>query len=127
MRSRLGTIAAITDLKEEGRKVYELLKARVEIEQLYDTFKNLLHADRTYMRDDYQREGWMFVNFLAMMLYYRLYNELVGRDLPSKYSPKDVLEHLARVQKLKIGDEWVTTEIPKKSRAVIEKLKIPIT
>lgn len=127
VRSRLGTIAVITDLKEEGRKVYQLLRARVEIEQLYDTFKNLLHADRTYMRDDYQMEGWMFVNFLAMMLYYRLYNELVGRDMLSKYSPKDVLEHLARVQKLKIGDEWVTTEIPKKSRAVIERLKIPIT
>ena len=77
VRSRPGTIAAITDLKEEG---------------------------------------WMFVNFIAMILYYRLYNEPVGRDLLSKYSPKDVLEHLARVQKLKTGDECVTTEIPKAKR-----------
>jgi len=43
-----------------------------------------------------------------------------------KYSPKDVLEHLERISKLKIGDEWKISEIPKKSKTMIEGLKIPI-
>jgi hypothetical protein len=122
-----GTIAVITDLEElEGRKIYELLKCRVSIEQLFDTFKNTLNADRTYMRDDYQLYGWMLVNFVAMLLYYKIYNLLLNNDLLGRYSPKDVLTHLARVHKLKIGDEWVTSEIPKKTRLIVEKLDLPI-
>jgi hypothetical protein len=38
--------------------------------------------------------------------------------------PKDVILHLARVQKLKIGTNWHHAEIPKKSRILIEKLEI---
>jgi hypothetical protein len=29
--------------------------------------------------------------------------------------------------KLKIPDEWITSEIPKKTRGILEKLNIPIT
>jgi len=121
-----GTIAVITDLKVEAKRVYELLKCRVNIEQLFDTFKNTLNADRTYMRDDYQLYGWMLVNFVAMLLYYKIYNALLSNDILDKYSPKDVLLHLSRVHKLKIEDEWVTSEIPKKTRTIAEKLRLPI-
>ncbi len=126
MRHRLGTISVITDVKEEGERIYELLKLRIEIEQLYDTLKNLLNADRTYMRDEYEMEGWMFVNFIAIMIYYSIYNKLVEHDILSKYSPKDVLTHLSRIHGLKIGNGWILSEVPRKSRVVMEKLKIPL-
>ena len=125
-RHRMGTIAVLTDLKEGGERVYELLKSRVDIEQLYDTLKNTIHADRTYMRDDYQLNGWMFVNFIAMMLYYRIYNMLVSHKMLRKHSPMDVLEHLSRVQMLSVDGNWIMTEIPKKSREIINALEIPI-
>ena len=64
----MGTIAVLTDLEEDGERIFELLKSRVDIEQLYDTFKNTIHADRSYMRDDYQLNGWLSVNFIAMRL-----------------------------------------------------------
>lgn len=121
-----GTIAVVTDLDAEAKRIYELLKCRVSIEQLFDTFKNTLNADRTYMRDDYQLYGWMLVNFVAMLLYYKIYNLLLSHEMLGRYSPKDVLTHLARVHKLKIGEEWVTSEIPKKARSIAEKLQIPI-
>lgn len=124
---RLGTIAVITDLNETGERIYNLLKSRVEIEIMFDTFKNVLNADRTYMRDDYQMEGWMFINFIALVFYYRLYRLLVDNSLLKKYSPNDVLIHLSRIYKLKIQDEWITSEIPKKTRNILEKLNIPIT
>lgn len=123
----LGTIAVITDLQDDAKRIYELLKCRIEIEQLIDTFKNVLNADRTYMRDDYRLEGWMFVNFIALVFYYRIYRLLVDNKLLNNYSPHDVLIHLSRIYKLKIGDKWVTSEIPKKTRKIIEKLNIPIT
>jgi len=124
---RLGTIAVITDVKSDAEKVYNLLKSRVEIEMMFDAFKNVLNADKTYMQDDYQIEGWMFINFIALMIYYRLYRMLSDNSLLKNHSPKDVLLHLSRIYKLKIGDQWVISEIPKKSRNILEKLEIPIT
>ena len=124
---RQGTIAIITDLKESGERIYNLLKSRVEIEVMFDTFKNVLNADRTYMRDDYQMEGWMLINFIALIYYYKLYRHLVDLSLLKKYSPMDVLTHFSRVYKLKIGGQWVVSEIPKKTREIMERLNLPIT
>jgi hypothetical protein len=124
---RLGTISVITDLDESGERIYNLLKSRVEIEAMFDVFKNVLNADRTYMRDDYQMEGWMFINFLALVFYYRLYKILADNTLLKRYTPNDVLIYLSRIYKLKIKDEWITSEIPKKSRDLLEKLSVPIT
>ena len=103
-----------------------MLKSRTDIEQSYDTFKNTIHADRTYMRDDLHLQGWMFVNFIALIMHYRIYNILKKMDLLSHYSPEDIIKHLERVYMLKMDEEWKISEIPKKSRIIIEKLKIPI-
>ena len=128
MNHRMGTIAVITDLQtDNGEEIYSFLKQRVNIEQLYDTFKNTLEADRSYMRDDYQLEGWMFINFVAILLYYKIYNLLVDKKALNKYSIKDVLLYLERVHKLKIDNTWITSEIPKKTANLLEKLEIHIT
>jgi transposase len=123
---RQGTIAIITDLNESGERIYSLLKSRAEIEAMFDIFKNILNADRTYMRDDYQMEGWMFINFIALVFYYRLYGVLADNSLLKKYSPNDVLVHLSRIYKLKIQDQWIISEIPKKTRNIIDKLNLDL-
>ena len=123
---RMGTIAVLTDLDEDGERIFELLKSRVDTEQLYGTLKNTIHADRSYMRDDCQLNVWLFVNFIAMLLYYRIYNLLVSHRMLNKYSPMDVLEHLSRVQMLSVDEQWIMTEIPKKTREIINKLEIPV-
>jgi transposase len=125
-RERMGTISVITNLRVSGEIVYDMLKSRTEIEQAYDTFKNTIHADRSYMRDDHQLQGWIFTNFMALMLHYRIYAMLKSKNMQRKYSPQDVLVHLERMNKLKIGDEWKTSEIPKKSKIIIDGLGIPI-
>lgn len=121
-----GTIAVITNSGFAAKKVYELLKSRIEIEVFFDTFKNVLHADRTYMRDDIQLEGWMFVNFVSLLLYYRVYEILVNKDLLKQLSPRDVILHLSRIYKLRIGDRWVVSEVPKTSRLLVEKLGLDL-
>jgi transposase len=124
---RLGTIAIITNLKDNAEKIFTILKSRIDIEQMYDIFKNTLHADRSYMRDDYQIEGWMFLNFISLLFYYKIYKVLVEKDILKKYSPMDVLTHLSRIHKLKIGDAWMLSETPKKTSLLLEKLESPIT
>ena len=54
---RMGTISVITNLKASGEIVVQMLKLRADIEQSYDTFKNTIHADRTYMRVDHHLQG----------------------------------------------------------------------
>jgi hypothetical protein len=44
-----------------------------------------------------------------------------------RYSPRDVILHLSRVFKLRIGDKWVLSEIPKSTRALMDKLKTDIS
>lgn len=121
---KFGTISIITKTGLHPQKLFEMLKSRVEIESLFDTFKNTLNADRSYMRDDTAMEGWMFVNFIALLLYYKVYALLMKNNLLNKYSPKDIILHLSRIFKIKIGDHWRLSEIPKKSRVLSEKLGI---
>ncbi len=44
----------------------------------------------------------------------RLYALLMSKNLLNNCSPKDVILHLSRVYKVKIGDDWVLSEVPKK-------------
>ncbi len=126
-KKKSSTITIITGTNLGAQKIFELLKSRTEIEVVFDTFKNNLHADRSYMGDDFALEGWMFVNFIALLLYYKIYALLISKDLLNNCSPKDVILHLSRVYKVKIGNDWVLSEVPKKSRLLIEKLGIEKT
>lgn len=51
---------------------------------------------------------------------------LKTEDLLDKYSPKDVLEYLQKISKLKIGEEWKMPGMPTKLMAIIGALGIPI-
>ena len=84
VQHRRGTISVITDLDESGERIYNLLKSRAEIETMSDAFKNVLNADRAYMRDDYQMECWMFINFVALVFYYRIHRLLADNSLLKK-------------------------------------------
>ncbi len=123
-----GTIALLTNLKNlTPPKVYQYFKSRVEIEQMFDTFKNVLKADRSYMRNDYSLEGWIFVNYLSLLYYYKIYRRLVEKDLLDDYSVLDVLLYLSKYRKVKISTHWVELEIPKQTRKLIEDLGLHIT
>ena len=65
----MGTIAVVSNCLFSAQRVFELLKERIEVEHVYDTFKNTLNADRSYMRDDGSLQGWMLVNFVALLFY----------------------------------------------------------
>lgn len=123
-----GTIALITNLEGlPASKIFGYFKSRVEIEQLIDTFKNTLKADKTYMRSDYSFEGWMFINYLSLVYYYKVYQQLLEKDLLSRYSPSDVLLYLSKYRRVKVSTHWVDLEIPKQTRKLIEILGLHIT
>ena len=81
------------------------MKSRVNVEQAFDTFKNVIEADRTYMRDDKQVDGWLFINFMAMQLYYKIYAILIKNKMLNEHSPLDIIIHLKRIYMLKTGQD----------------------
>ena len=58
----------MTNVGEKSQKVFELYKFRNDLEELFDVFKNLLHVDTPYLRDD-TLKGYLFVLFISQIFY----------------------------------------------------------
>jgi transposase len=104
--------------------VYESYKQRGEIETMFDSYKNYLDADVSYMQNRYVLEGWLFANFVAMMAYYKLYVRLRQAEILSKYSPKDIIEQSKAIHKMKIRGVWHRAEMTDKTRRLFAKIGI---
>ena len=119
---RMGTIVTLYNSKISPQKNYQALKTRNNIEQAFDTYKNTLEADKSYMQSENTMEAWTFINYIALTLYYRIYKKLKDKELINKYSPKDMLEILTKKRKIKIDDRWYEEEITKRDKDIIEHI-----
>lgn len=125
-QAEFGTIALLTNGKTSAEDTYENYKSRNEIEILFDAYKNILHADKTYMQNDIAIEAWMFINFIAIQWYYITFNLLKKYKLTKIYSPLDLMVKLTEIRKIKINNEWYLSETTKATNDLLNKLKIPI-
>ncbi|MEM3493083.1 MAG: transposase [Thermoplasmata archaeon] len=57
-----------TDLGESAEKIYEMYKRRKEIEEAFDTLKNTLEVDKTWMQSREKIQGYLFVMLLSLLL-----------------------------------------------------------
>lgn len=123
-----GTMAILTNLKgKSATDVYEYYKIRGNIEMVFDTLKNTLEADHSYMQNPQSFEGWMFINFIALQWYYNICALIRSKELLKKYSPMDFLLFLSQIRKIKINNEWKLAEITRKTSSFIDKIGIHIT
>lgn len=123
-----GTFSILTNLMGKAPiDIYELYKSRMEVEIAFDAFKNTLEADRSYMQNDQALEGWMFINYIALLAYWRILKLLVRKELLSKFSIKDVLIHLSYIKKIRINGQWHLAEITNKTKKLFAKLDYAIT
>lgn len=127
-QTRFGTLAILTNLTNAtSEEIYVNYKSRNNIEVMIDAMKNILKADTSYMRNQTSLESWMFITFIALQGYYRIYKLLSEKQLLSKFSPQDLLMHLSGIKKVKINDTWHTAEVTNKTLKLLEKLSIYIT
>ena len=123
-----GTMAIISNISQATPEtLYCQYKSRCAIEQLFDSFKNLLAADRTYMRTDEGLEGWMFINFIALSWYYKIYARLLDNNLLTHYSVNDVLQRSTKIKKVRINNSWYTSEITAKTQKLLTAIACPVT
>lgn len=124
---RFGTLAVLTNVHASQEDIYIYYKSRNNIEVMIDAMKNTLDADSSYMRNNISLEGWMFITYISLICYYRIYRLLVEKNILSKYSPLDILKYMSEIKKVKINGVWYTSEIPAKTQKLIEKLGLHIT
>ena len=123
-----GTFSILTNLVgKTPMEIYEVYKSRMEVETGFDAFKNTLEADRSYMQNDLSLEGWMFINYLALLAYWRILKLLVNKELLSKVSIKDLLIHLSYIKKIKIDGQWHLAEVTNKTKKIFTKIGYDIT
>ena len=123
-----GTISILSNLGDaKPQDIYYQYKSRGAIEQAFDSFKNLLVADRTYMRNDAGLEGWFFINHIALTWYYRIYSALLAAGLLSKFSVNDILARAAKIQKININNSWITSEVTNKTQKLLVDIGCPVT
>ncbi len=129
-QASMGTISTIDNTPDKAPKeIYQIYKSRGEIEQLFDIFKNELEADKTYMHSIESLRGWLFINHLAIVAYYKIYRLLQSSSLIDKFSVNDILEQLYHIAMIKIGETWKLQAISVKTDKLLKKIGIslPIT
>jgi len=125
-KDRFGTIAIITTLQENEESIYETYKSRMSIEVMFDSMKNVLEADHTYMQNEQTLQGWMFVNHIALQWYQHLYIELKENNLLKKISVNDYIQLLTDVKKIKINETWHLNEFTAQTQKLIDKLGVKL-
>ena len=107
--------------KLRGSDQYRLYKQREYVEYAFNVNKNVLEADRSYLRDDHMLFTYMFLNLLSLYLHFQTLN-IIDR----KYSVRDVLLGLSRIKMYRMEKSEIMSEIPKKSRELVKKLEIDL-
>ena len=113
--------------KKTPKEVYVNYKSRAQVEGMIDVFKNILDADKSYMQNEQALEAWMFINYIALHWYYKIYHLLSLNDLNKKYSPMDIILFLKEIRKVKINDKWYNAEITAKTEDILKEIGVHIT
>ena len=115
-RKKFGRIAILSNIKDDGEKIYLLYKQREEVEVAFDAMKNEMENDKTYLSDDDAVRGYFFVSFISLYLYYRILEVLRRNDLIGKTSVNDLLFELSKIYQVYHEDgKRRLSEIPAKA------------
>jgi Transposase DDE domain len=126
MMKRSGRILLISNLDVPVKEIYELYKKREQVEQLFDSYKSALSADRLYLRDNESVFAHVFVSFLSLYAYSKIELALKKADLNSRFSPIDVLFEFSKVYHYDLGGREQITEVPKRVLDIEAKLGLDI-
>jgi transposase len=124
-RRMAGIIPLLTNTGLKSPQVYDLYKTRGEVEQAFDSVKNYLDTDTTYMQRPETVRGLMFVTFLASRIYFNIIKRLYATKNAGEYSVEEVLFELGKIEKLvdnKTGHEQYL-RIPAKAVKILDLFK----
>jgi len=126
-----GTLILKTSLKETAPdSIFRAYKARMDIEQIFDTYKCEEKFATTGMHSSETQEACLFLNHLSLMIAYRIYERLKKSGAIKDFAVQKTMEHLLKdIRVTRLGDsgEWQFEPVPKAARLALEAigLKLP--
>ncbi len=124
---QFGTLAVMVSEGISARRGYDHYKSRCEVEQEIDVLKTDLDALTSYMQDNDRLEAWMFINFIALHIFYMLRKRIADNDLTSKISTREAIRILCRQRIVRVDKEWRKAEASTKDRSLLEALGVSVT
>lgn len=118
IRPRMGRMLVISDMDVEPEWIYDLYKHRDRVEKRFRTIFDNLEADATYLSENEQLFGHLFVTYLSLKIVSSLENLIRKAGLSDKYSVADVLLDYSKAYAVTREDRIVDYEVP----ARLEKL-----
>lgn len=105
----MGTISLASTVREieSPQKIYETYKERELIEDANDAYKHVMNKNASSLQDLTSYYGWLFINHITLLLYYRVYNAIKARGMTSKVSVADAMENLKRITIQTIAGEQI--------------------
>lgn len=101
-----GTIALSVNRDITPQELFETYKERELIEDGNKAYKDVLDNFASNKQGTDAYKGWLFVNHIALMLYYRVLGRIKEKGLSSKYSVEDVISVAKRITMQNINGEW---------------------
>ncbi len=122
----MGTITLKTNIDLPSKVIYEIYKKRQAIEQFFKTYDDELGFNKSYMRNDYSLEGWLFLNHISSLITIRFINEIDKLGKLKDISFKDSINLLKKIKTSKVDGKFYVNKIPKKSKDFCTKIGIEI-
>ncbi len=126
-QERFGIYVLKTNVMDKGLKeIYEYYKSRFEIEYMFDTVKNTLNFDKSFMKGDKSLESWAFINHISILITQEVYNFLQEKkiDISLHQFYKKLRQIKVQSNKMDKEREYALEHIPKEIRDLVEKLDI---
>jgi transposase len=124
--NRFGKTILISATKRRWDEVLSLYRERDEVEKKFDDLKNELEAMPLRVQKIETLQGLLFIFFVSLIMRAILLRKAREAELLDKKSIEDILMELAKLRAVKVGGKWRLTEISKKQRTILEKMKIGI-
>jgi len=121
-----GVTFLLTNISITPELIYKDYKTRWAIEEMFDTHKNTLGFKMNYETRLEVQEGWAFIEFLSLLMYYRINNLLSENDLLKSYSVKDVLFCASSIIQAQTNGTWRVYNMTSKLKNLFETLGVTI-
>ena len=102
-------------------------RSKDSLEKLFDIMKNELEEGRLWTGSKEAIQGRLFVNFLSIVLYAALSQQMKEAQLYQSFSVSEVLYELKKLKLVELSNgKSLLTEISKRPRILYQKLTVPI-
>ena len=126
-QQRFGIYVMKTNIMDLSLKtIYEYYKSRFEIECMFDTIKNTLKFDKSFMHNDSSLESWAFINHVSIILTQKVYDYIKEKKI--NISLHQLFKKLRQIKmitsNLDKDENYQLQGIPKKIRELSNILEI---